>query len=575
MQFHPWRGPAIVALFLSPVLAQAPCFEASFGTNLQLTDDSVAQGNQLGFTFPGPGGAVTSIDISSNGFVWLGSNTDSGCCNGDLFSFLNDLPRIAPAWMDLNPSTAGAVWFNTFPATAQTLARAVVTWDQVPEYGTATPTFTIQLQMVSDGSFTFLYDSNVSNQSHNMLMGCTQGGAATANAVDFATITSTAPHVSGTNPTIHEEQNMAFDVGGSSYEFFPLGNGGYLVLDRPSCALAGTRPFGRGCPSPAVAYELFPFTTPIDLSNTAIDFLGGPTSGYTALPSVGFFTGFTNSIASGDDVVTGPFNLPFTFAFPGGSTNAIDVSSNGFIWLSTGNSNARCCYGDPTQFLADPASIAVLWEDLNPGQGGNVYFDVDPNNTEVHITWAAVPEYFNGSPCTAQITLRSDGSFRLSWGTVVNQNHDCLVGFSQGNGALDPGSIDFSASLPFTMGAGGIPVYLRAQAGLRPVLGTNFVMEVGDFPANSAFAIMVMGFSRMLPPIDLASFGMPGCAQHVSIDATRFFGLVGNPAPFSFGVPNDPGLTGVRIQSQVLTLSPGANALGALTSNGLELKFGL
>jgi len=566
------RGAALVALFVSPLLAQAPCFEASFGTNLQLSDDSVAPANQLGFTFPGPGGAVTAIDISSNGFVWLGSNGNSACCNGDLPTFLSDIARIAPAWMDLNPSTAGAVWFNTFPATPQSLARAVVTWDQVPEYGTITPTFTIQLQMVSDGSFTFLYDSNV---FHNVLIGCTQGGGATANAVDFAAITSTVPHVSGTNPTIHEEQNMAFDLGGSSYQFFPLGNGGYLVVDRPNCALANTRPFGRGCPSPAVAYELFPFTTPIDLSNTAIDFLGNPSSGYTAIPAVGFFTGYTNSIPTGDDIVTGPFTLPFPFAFPGGVTNAIDISSNGFIWLSTGNSNSRCCTGDPTQFVNDPASIAVLWEDLNPFVGGNIYFDVDPSNTAVHITWAAVPEYYNGGLCTAQITLRNDGSFRLSWQSVVNQNHDCLVGFSQGNGVIDPGSIDFSASLPFTMGGGGIPVSLGAQAGSRPVLGTNFVMEVGSFPAGSAFGIMVMGLNRMLPPVGLASFGMPGCDQNVSIDATRFFTLAGNPAPFVFGVPNNPGFTGVLLQAQALVVSPGVNALGALTSNGLELKFGM
>ena len=50
----------------------------------------------------------------------------------------------------------------------------------------------------------------------------------------------------------------------------------------------------------------------------------------------------------------------------------------------------------------------------------------------------------------------------LAQHSVTNQNNDCLVGFSQGNGAVDPGSIDFSASLPFTMGAGGIPLSLWA-----------------------------------------------------------------------------------------------------------------
>ena len=70
------------AILGSYALAQtpAPCFESNLGTNLGLGDDQVSQGNALGFTFNGPGNtAVTAIDISSNGFIWLGSNPNSEC----------------------------------------------------------------------------------------------------------------------------------------------------------------------------------------------------------------------------------------------------------------------------------------------------------------------------------------------------------------------------------------------------------------------------------------------------------------------------------------------------------------
>ena len=60
----------------------------------------------------------------------------------------------------------------------------------------------------------------------------------------------------------------------------------------------------------------------------------------------------------------------------------------------------------------------------------------------------------------------------------------------------------------------------------------------------------------------------------VSLDATAFFLLTSNPAQFPFPVPSDPGLIGVTINTQALTLSPGANALGALTSNGIEMRIG-
>src|SRR5262245_56850208 len=105
---------ALVVASLVPALhaqgaLRAPCFVTQFGTPLNLGDDQVAQNNALGFTFPGPAGPIASIDISSNGFVWLGSNTNSACCNGDLPTFLTSMARIAPIWMDLNPNAAGDV----------------------------------------------------------------------------------------------------------------------------------------------------------------------------------------------------------------------------------------------------------------------------------------------------------------------------------------------------------------------------------------------------------------------------------------------------------------------------------
>lgn len=564
----------LAASLATSLAAQAPCFETNLGSNLGLGDDAVAQSLPLGFTFPGPGNVpVTDISVSSNGFIWLAASADSGCCNGDQFAFVTGLPRIAPVWMDLYPPGGNGVFFNTFPAGPGVPARAVITWDQVPEYAGNVP-FTVQLQLFDNGSFTILYDGNVSNVWHTVLVGVTEGNNATANSIDFSTVTNTTPYLSGANPTIFEEQFQAFDLAGASYEFIPSGLGGYIVLDRPSCALGRVSKFGRGCPQPAVVYELFDAQNLIDLSNTAIDFLGNSTSGYVAVPSTGFFTGYSNIVPAGDDTISGPYTLPFQFNFPGGSTNQIDISSNGFLWLSTGNFDPRCCFGDPTLFVNDGPSIAALWQDLNPNSGGNIYFDVDPNGTEVHITWANVPEYFNQGANTAQITLRSDGSFRLSWGSVANATHDCLVGFSQGNGAIDPGSLDFSAALPFTMGSGGLPLTLDPQIGARPQIGGTFTMEIGTYPANSLFGVMGLGLTQYLNGIDLSGLGMQGCRQHVSLDATLFVPLAQNPAPFAMTLPNNTAFLGLVIQAQALTLSPGANSIGVLSSNGLTLTVG-
>ena len=73
----------------------------------------------------------------------------------------------------------------------------------------------------------------------------------------------------------------------------------------------------------------------------------------------------------------------------------------------------------------------------------------------------------------------------------------------------------------------------------------------------------------------LAAFGMAGCRQYVSLDATVVFVPVAGSGSFSFPVPNNPGLSGVDIFLQSLVLASGLNTLGAITSNGVELEIGI
>lgn len=569
------RLAALAALSLSAGLyAQGalggPCYVNQLGTALLLGDDQVAPNNALGFTFPGPAGAVTSIDISSNGFVWLGSNTNPACCNADIPTFLTSMARISMMWTDLYPPGNGDVFFNTFPGTASTPASAVITWENCPEIGTSTLQ-TMQLQMFADGSFSMTFDGRCANTFHDALIGVTEGTAAVANAVDFSAITQSAPHNSGTNPTILELQASTWDLAGKSYAFIPNGQGGYLVLDRPGCTLSSALTFGRGCPLPSVVYEWFATPAQIDLSNLAIEFTPTGSGGYVAIPSTGFFTGTTNSTVFGDDQVQGPFALPFTFAFPGGSTNAIDISSNGFIWLNTGNTNSRCCTGDPAQFIADAASIAAVWMDLYPPGGGGIYFDTTP--TEAHITWLNVPEFFNGPAQTAQITLRANGSFRLAYQTVSNPSHDLLVGFSQGFATVDPGSSDFSAG-PVIVNSGGGPMQLDSQLGSGPILGTTYTMDIDQGSNGAAVGIAVLGLTGFNPGVNLDAVGMTGCELYASLDSLSTVLLTGPVTPFGVPIPNNPALAGFQLFAQAAALTAAANPLGIATSNGVAITLG-
>lgn len=220
--------------------AQPPCFESNLGTDLQLGDDEVATSRPLGFSFPFAGRSTSVISISSNGFVWLGSNSDSACCSGNASEFLALMARIGVLWTDLDPSSGGSVNLATFPG------RAVVTWSDVPEYGQS-QTITAQVQLMSDGSVILAWQSPLVITSHASLVGITPGGNTPGvRALDF---TAALPFDSGTSPTVYEAFGGAVDLGGLVALFTPNAQGGYQITRRTDCRFAGFSVIGVGCPS--------------------------------------------------------------------------------------------------------------------------------------------------------------------------------------------------------------------------------------------------------------------------------------------------------------------------------------
>lgn len=576
---------AVAALFSSPLLfAQTfPCFEQNLGVNLGLGDDQVAPGMPLGFTFPGPGGvSVTAVDVSSNGFVWLGSNANPRCCNGEASKLVIQTPSICPLWIDLDPGSAapgGGVFFNTFPAAGSVPARAVVTWSQVPEFNGSGVPFTFQMQMDSTGAIFFYYDPNLSLQNHTALVGVSEGnsnpgGTAIQNFIDISF--DNPPIDTGTNPTFHEElPSWAMDLHNRTFLIQPNGQGGYTIADPSNCLPAAWSVFGGGCPREPVFYEHFIPPNTIDLGNTAMLAIPNGVGGWTVLPTTGFFTPTSAPIQTFDDFVTGPFALPWTWTWSNGSTNSIDVSSNGFIWLNSGNSNSRCCSGNPSQLLFDPASICGHWTDLAPHVGGSIHVDTDPLTLDVHVTWLNVPEYGNpGTSNTFQITLSPNGSFRLSYQGVQIQGHETLTGFSPGSVLADPGSIDLSAVIPFDTGAGGTPLGLDAVAGARPQIGTTFPLQLSNAGPTSVLGFMILGTVQFVPGIDLAVIGMPGCTQYVSLDVALAFPLL--PVPqFGVPIPNNTTIVGLQLFVQGATLTPGVNPMGLAVSNAGVMSIGI
>jgi len=336
--------------------------------------------------------------------------------------------------------------------------------------------------------------------------------------------------------------------------------------------------FGAGCLDQSSSfYETFQNGT-FDLSGAAPatnSILLNPTGagGYAVLPgSNTFYAPTSANLGLGDDTVSPALTLPFPLVTPAGVTSSLYVSSNGYFWTQA-STNAGCCAGNSAQLLSQGERFALLWQDLNPTAGGSVHFDIDPSNTAVYVTWLNVPEYGQtASSNTFQAAIYASGAIEYRWQACSNITHVALTGYSNGTSGRDPGSRDLSATVPFVTQPDAVPLALSTTA--RPITGTTFQWRTTNVPASGTVGILCLGFGSLVPPFDLGLLGAPGCFQHVGVSATSAFLPTGGTGLVPLAIPAGPALLNVRVYGQSLALVPGINALGAITSNGLDLVVG-
>jgi hypothetical protein len=539
-------------------LAQAPCYEPSLGVNLNMQDDSVVTNLPLGFAFPMPGGGTTiDVDVSSNGQIFLVPNTilSSRCCSADVMAFLSDTPTIAALWTDLVPVGADNVYFNTFPG------RAVFTWYQVQEFNGATTPFTLQCQLLADGSIHFFYDQFVASTAHTSLVGVTSGNGAPDPG---STNLNGGPIHTGTVATLYEFfPRSAFDLTTLSLSLIPNGQGGYRASTR-QCSPSRTLAYGTGCAplrTGSTFYELFPVTR-VDLTGRSFELAPGGSGTWfiTECTTSCYEPNQTNALPMGDDAFATGLALGFTASYGGVVTNTVDVCSNGFVSLVSGaNANP-----DPTpsvaELLSDPARIGALWMDLDPSSGGTVYFDTFPGRAVV--TWNSVPEYATGSLNTLQAQLLNDGRVLLSFQQVATTvfGHEALVGASPGNGAADPGGVDLTSLQPA----------LRALN--LPLIGQTFTLGV-DLPATTTAGVTNIGFTQL--NLDLSVIlPMPRCRLLAAIDFSLALPATPPMSQSSVPIPNSTALLGGNVYFQSILLASGINPFGVVTSNGLQATIG-
>ena len=123
-----------------------------------------------------------------------------------------------------------------------------------------------------------------------------------------------------------------------------------------------------------------------------------------------------------------------------------------------------------------------------------------------------------------------------------------------------------STYVSFAAGCAGSRPASRLVPRDTPLIGHTLRVAVLDLPIDLAF--MVMGWQSYANPISLAAIGMPGCAQHVSMDAVVALSGQGHQVEWSLPIPALPALVGVQFYNQAVVLDPAAgNAMMAIVSD--------
>ncbi|MGK0518983.1 MAG: hypothetical protein ACJAUC_001677 [Planctomycetota bacterium] len=371
-----------------------------------------------------------------------------------------------------------------------------------------------------------------------------------------------------------------------------------------SCAY--TESIGVGCGEGSTTwYEEFASLSAFDLAGTIAAPMtwlatAAGASGFVVLPSLpqwklpsGAQLSDNNQASPGPlglNEFSEPLALPFSFSFPGGSTNVVHASANGCILLGPTTSQVDFTVPSVNSLLAQAARICPLWCQLDPlantsiNSASGVYYEVDSSNQTAVITWLDVGDARLGPPApgatsvNVQCVLFSSGSYEFRYGPVVPAAGPgaAIVGWSKGSVVApipDPGGSDLSAG-GAVLTSGPDNLALEHTAGVAR-LGSNLLLSIDDVESVSPVAFLLVGDALSLPGVNLATVGAPDCfaytnvlaAVSVPVNAATGSGL------FTLPIPSNATLIGSEFISQYAALTQ-RNMLNVSTSNAARFVVG-
>jgi hypothetical protein len=145
---------------------------------------------------------------------------------------------------------------------------------------------------------------------------------------------------------------------------------------------------------------------------------GGPTFGWVDISAFGQVVPMT------DDSNLGPYDLGFSYPYYENTYSSIRICSNG--WISPTSTSTTYLNGSIPNTAIPNEFMPVFWDDLNPSDGGTIYFYTNSVDSAI-VAWVDVPHYsFSGDGIyTFEVIVTASGDITYQYSSLtglVNSN---------------------------------------------------------------------------------------------------------------------------------------------------------
>ncbi|MCK4979571.1 MAG: choice-of-anchor D domain-containing protein, partial [Candidatus Delongbacteria bacterium] len=207
------------------------------------------------------------------------------------------------------------------------------------------------------------------------------------------------------------------------------------------------------------------------------DEVGGPIYDWVEINSLGTALGLA------DDGESDSLSLDFTFNYYGVDYTSIVVGSNGTASFT----ETDITYNNTTiPTGGELALLAVFWDDLNPVDGGEIYYYYDSANSRFIIEWDGVVDFSSTTPNTFQAIIYASGKIIYQYKDMQGVLNECTIGIGDHIGT-DGSSVIFNAAYlhnDLVVQFSATPEWLSLDTTIGTVPGSGSVQVEATYDAS-------------------------------------------------------------------------------------------